>query len=195
MARWEPNARERLQNSALELFLEQGYEGTTAAQIAERAGLAKSTFFRHFTDKREVLFGGQELLHDLFVDAIAAAPASATPLEAAGATLAAAATVFGPERRTWARRRQTVVEQNSELQERELLKLAGLTAATADALRTRGVPDPTAGLAAEIGALAFRQAFARWIAPPNQRDFADLAQEQLRELSAALPTLDLTTVT
>jgi AcrR family transcriptional regulator len=190
MARWEPNARERLQNSALDLFLEQGYEGTTATQIAERAGLAKSTFFRHFTDKREVLFGGQDLLHDLFVDAIAAAPAGATPLGAVGAALAAAATAFGPDRRTWARRRQTVVERNSELRERELLKLAGLTTATAGALRARGVPDLAAELAAEVGGLAFRQGFASWVDPANEQDFADLTAARLKELTAALATLD-----
>ncbi|MFY1635141.1 TetR/AcrR family transcriptional regulator [Solwaraspora sp. WMMB335] len=189
MGRWQPNARERLQGAALELFLQRGYENTTAAEIAERAGLAKSTFFRHFADKREALFGGQDVLNRMFVDAITGAPESATPIEALRAALLAAATFFGPERRAWAQRRHTVVEANSELRERELLKLAGLTAAIAGALRERGLADPTASLAAEFGGLAFRNTFARWIDPANHLDFADVARQELDGLRAATAAL------
>jgi AcrR family transcriptional regulator len=190
MGRWEPNARERLQRSALELFLQQGYERTTAAEIAERAGLTKSTFFRHFTDKQEVLFWGQDALIRLFVDAITGAPGSVTPIDALGAALDAAATVFRPERRAWAQQRQSVIADNSDLRERELLKRAALAEAMADALRKRGVTDPTASLAAEFGSLAFRNAFARWVDPANQRDFADVAHQELDGLRAATAALD-----
>ena len=74
MARWQPGARERLQAVTLELFAEQGFEGTTVAEIASRAGLTERTFFRYFTDKREVLFTGQDTFEGMFVDQIAAAP-------------------------------------------------------------------------------------------------------------------------
>jgi AcrR family transcriptional regulator len=190
MGRWEPNARERLARSALELFLERGYESTTAAEIAERAGLAKSTFFRHFADKREVLFGGQDALNHLFGDAITGAPGSATPIDAVGAALDAAATIFSPERRTWVQQRQAVIAGNSDLRERELLKGAALTAVMADALRKRGVTDPAASLAAELGSLAFRNAHARWTDPAIQRDFADIARQELDGLRAATAALD-----
>src|SRR5580704_6940447 len=91
MARWEPNARERLERAALALFMEHGFDATTVTEITARAGLTKSTFFRHFADKREVLFGGQDLLTGLFTDAIQAAPSSATILDCLGAALSAAA--------------------------------------------------------------------------------------------------------
>ncbi|MFC5829025.1 TetR/AcrR family transcriptional regulator [Nonomuraea insulae] len=190
MGRWEPNARERLGRSALELFLERGYESTTAAEIAERAGLAKSTFFRHFADKREVLFGGQDRLNRLFIDAVTGVPDSATPLDAVAAALDAVAAAFGPEQRAFVRQRHAVISGNSDLRERELLKLAALTAVMADTLRERGVPDPAASLAAELGSLAFRNAHARWIDPANQQDFPDLARQELNELKAATATLD-----
>ncbi|SEH00384.1 DNA-binding transcriptional regulator, AcrR family [Nonomuraea solani] len=189
MGRWEPNARERLERSALELFLQQGYESTTAAEIAERAGLAKSTFFRHFTDKREVLFGGQEALNRLFADAITGAPGSATPLDAIRAALESAVRIFSPERHVWVRQRKVVITGNSDLLERELLKLASLTAAMADALRKRGVTDPTASLAAELGRLAFHNAYARWADPANQRDYLEIAHQELDELRAATAAL------
>lgn len=189
MARWEPNAQERLTQAALELFVDQGYDKTTVAEITERAGLTKRTFFRHFADKREVLFLGQEALTRLFTDAIAAAPASAGPLEAVAAALEASAEAFGPERREFVLRRQSVVAAHDELRERELLKMARLTAAMADELRARGVPDPTAGLVAELGSLAFSTAFARWVEPSCREGFAELARTALEELRAVAASL------
>ncbi|WP_022907304.1 TetR/AcrR family transcriptional regulator, partial [Curtobacterium sp. B18] len=82
MARWEPGARERLVIAAVDLFTEQGYDATTVVEIAERAGVTKSTFFRHFPDKRELLVAGQETLSRLLAEGIAEAPAEATPLDA-----------------------------------------------------------------------------------------------------------------
>jgi AcrR family transcriptional regulator len=189
MSRWEPNARERLQQAALDLFVERGYENTAVAEIAERAGLAKSTFFRHFRDKREVLFGGGDLLGGLFADAIAAAPEDATPLAAVGAALAAARAGFPAERRDWVRQRMAVVQASDELRERELLKRAALVDLMTRALRERGVADPVAGLAAGLGYLAFPAAIARWTEPGEQRDFADLAHQELARLREALPEL------
>src|SRR5208282_539426 len=106
MARWEPDARQRLVRAALDLFTEQGYDNTTVTQIAERAGLTKSTFFRHFPDKREVLAAGQDTLCQLFEEGIASAPASATPLAAVAAALDAATEAFTPERQELGRKMQ-----------------------------------------------------------------------------------------
>ncbi|MEU0532926.1 TetR/AcrR family transcriptional regulator [Amycolatopsis tolypomycina] len=189
MSRWEPNTRERLLDAALDLFGERGYDSVTVAEIAERAGLTKRTFFRHFADKREVLFAGQEIMSRLLSDAIAAAPASATPIEAVAAALTAATQPLGPHRRERARQIRAVVAGHTDLRERELLKLATLRAAMAEALRARGTPPPTASLAAEIGGLAFSTGFIRWVEPDSEREFAPLVLEALDELMAATTTL------
>ncbi|MEU2780005.1 helix-turn-helix domain-containing protein, partial [Streptomyces sp. NPDC007162] len=157
MGRWEPNARERLAAAALQLYSEQGYEQTTVAQIARQAGLTERTFFRHYADKREVLFAGSPL-QELFVAAVAQAPSSASLLDVLGAGLDAASDMFRG-RHQYALRRQAVVAAHPELRERELIKLASLAAALADALRGRGVPEPTAALAAETCVAVFKVGF------------------------------------
>jgi AcrR family transcriptional regulator len=183
MSRWEPNARGRLEQAALDLFVERGFEQTTVAEIAQRAGLTERTFFRYFTDKREVLFAGVGALQDLLVRAVARAPDSATPLDAIAGALEAAAPLFA-ERGDYPRRRQAVIAANAELQERELIKLAALAAAMAGALRERGIPEPAASLAAEAGIAVFRIAFERWTAEDCQPDLAKLISESLGELKA-----------
>jgi AcrR family transcriptional regulator len=189
MGRWEPNARERLERAALALFAEHGYDATTVAEIADRAGLTKSTFFRHFADKREVLFGGQDMLADVFSTAIRTAPPSATTADCIAAALESAAVAFTPERHDLAPQRRAVIAANSELQERELLKRARLSSVVADALCARGTDDTTARLAAQVGVLAFSTAYARWAVPENQQPFSELAREALRELQASATTL------
>ena len=181
MGRWEPDARGRLESAALALFGEHGFENTTVAEIAERAGLTERTFFRYFTDKREVLFAGAGALQDLLVDAVINAPRSAAPIDAIAIALQAAAAVF---RRDYAVQRQTVIAANSELQERELIKLATLASALADALRRRGVTDPSAGLAAEAGIAVFKVAFERWISAANRRDLSQLIRDSFDQLKA-----------
>lgn len=189
MPRWEPDARQRLVRAALELFTEQGYDNTTVTQIAERAGLTKSTFFRHFPDKRELLVAGQDTLCRLLADGIATAPNAVTPLEAVAAALDAASGAFTPDRRELGPKIQAVIAANSELQERDALKHVGLASAMTDALQKRGVPDPTASLAAELGVLALKRAFARWADPTNQQELGELARRSLHELQAASATL------
>lgn len=175
MGRWEPNARGRLERAALELYVERGFEGTSVAEIAERAGLTERTFFRHYADKREVLFAASSGLQELLVGAVARAPESATPMEAVAAALDAAAAAL-QERQEHARRRQAVIAANAELQERELIKLASLSAALADALRQRGVDDASASLAAEAGIAVFKIAFRRWVEQAEQAEQKDLSQ-------------------
>jgi AcrR family transcriptional regulator len=190
MARWEPNARERLVRAAVDLFTEQGYEATTVTQIAERAGgLTKTTFFRHFPDKREVLFAGQEIHVRLIADAVAGAPDSATPLEAVGAAVDAVAASFPEDRRELAARLKVLVAGNAELQERSAFKSASLAQAMTDGLLARGVPDRTASLAADIGVRAFHEAFARWADPSDRRSLVEHAHQALDELRAAVATL------
>jgi AcrR family transcriptional regulator len=183
MGRWEPNARGRLERAAIELYGERGFEQTTVAEIAARAGLTERTFFRHFADKREVLFWGAAALQELLVNAVANAPESAAPIDAVAAALAAAGVLL-QERRDGARLRHAIIVANAELQERELIKMAALAAALADTLRERGVSDPAASLAAEAGIAVFKIAFERWIADPAQRDLPQLMHESLTELKA-----------
>ncbi len=182
MSRWQPNAAGRLQQAALELYAERGYEETTVAEIAERAGLTERTFFRHFADKREVLFRGSGELQQLIVEAVDAAPASATPMEAIAIGLAAAGAIFDPPRRPHSLQRQAVIDANPELQERELVKLASLATALAEALRRRGVQDPAAELTAEAGIAVFRVAFERWVHDHSNRDFARFVHVGIAEL-------------
>ena len=181
MGRWEPNARGRLEQAALELYVERGYEQTTVAEIAERAGLTERTFFRHFADKREVLFAGAGALQELLVTAVAGAPDAAAPLEAVAAALEAAGALL-QERREYSRRRQSVIDANPALQERELIKLAALASALAGALRRRGVTGPAASLTAEAGIAVFKIAFERWISETGRSDLPRLIRESLDEL-------------
>lgn len=185
MSRWEPNARGRLEQAALDLFIERGFDQTTVTEIAERAGLTERTFFRYFADKREVLFWGQERLRELYVRTIAAAPEGAAPIDAVAAALEAAVPVFH-QRRALVRQRQAVIAATPDLQERELLKSATLADAMAAALRQRGVPDPTARLAADAGSLAFHSAFIRWASAPEAHDLSLLIREAFDQLKMML---------
>jgi AcrR family transcriptional regulator len=185
MSRWEPNARGRLERAAMELYLERGFEQTTVAEIAERAGLTKRTFFRHYADKRDVLFAGAAHLEKLVVDAVADAPGSGTPVAAVIAGIEAAATLIeslgeGPHAR------QSVIDANPELQERELVKLASLAAAIAGALRERGVEPRAANLAAEAGIAVFKIAFEDWTRQPGRQDLHSLVHMSLGDLKALL---------
>jgi AcrR family transcriptional regulator len=183
MSRWEPDARGRLEKAAMELYSERGFEPTTVAEIAKRAGLTERTFFRHYADKREVLFGGSSSLQDLLVSTLAATPESTAPIDAVAVALEAAASRL-QERRDYSLHRQAVIAANPELQERELIKLATLAAALADELRRRGVTEPAASLAGEAGIAVFRIAFERWINKANKQDFTQLIRDSLDELKA-----------
>jgi AcrR family transcriptional regulator len=183
MARWEPDSRGRLEQAALALYGERGFENTTVTEIAARAGLTERTFFRYFADKREVLFWGAGTLQELLVSAVVSAPDSAAPIDAVAAALEAAGALL-QERRESARQRHTVIAANTELRERELIKLASLASALADTLRRRGVRDPAATLTAETGIAVFRVAFERWANETNQQDLPQLIRESLDELKA-----------
>jgi AcrR family transcriptional regulator len=191
MGRWEPGARERLVVAAVDLFADQGYDATTVTQIAERAGVTKSTFFRHFADKRELLVAGQETLSRLLAEGITEAPATASPLEAVAAGLEHASSAMGPMNRELAPRLKAAIAASAELQERDALKNVSLAAAMTTALVARGVPNPTAAIAAELGVLAFKRGFTDW--SDGDRDATDglarytlAALDELRAASASL---------
>jgi AcrR family transcriptional regulator len=183
MSRWEPDASGRLQQAAIELYVERGFEQTTVAEIAERAGLTERTFFRHFADKREVLFFRSADLQQLFVDTVTNAPEGTAPLDTIAAAVEAASEVL-EERPDWSRERFAVISANPALQERELMKMASLTTAVAQALRGRGVEEAVASLTAEAGIAVFRVAFERWIRATDASDFRDVVRGSFAQLRA-----------
>lgn len=191
MTRWLPGARERLVVAAVDLFTEQGYDATTVAQIAERAGVTRSTFFRYFPDKRDLLVAGQETLSRLLAEGIAAAPDGATPLDAVAAGLASLSTAMGPINRELGPRMKAAIAASAELQERDALKSAGLASAMTSALVARGVPETTSQLAAEVGLLAIKRAYTEWSEGDADagHDMAHYALAALNELRAASASL------
>jgi len=192
MPRWKPDAKQRLVVAALSLFTEQGYDATTVAEIAERAGLTRSTFFRHFGDKREILAAGQTTLSRLLVEGIEGAPAGATPLQAVAAGLERASGAMTSFNRELSPLLRAAIEANEELQHRDALKIIGLAAAMTEALIQRGIAEATAHVATEIGVLAFKRGFARWTDPAHDHDPGELAthtRAALAELTTAVTEL------
>ncbi len=183
MPRWKPDAAGRLFTEAITLFAQQGYDETTVAEIAERSGLTKRTFFRYFSDKREVLFSGSAELEQVWVDGVKDAVADATPLAAVDNGLDAVAAMF-EERHDFARMRAEIVAANPELQERELIKLQSLAAAITRALLDGGVPEHAATLAAQAGVTVFHVAFGRWVQQDDPAALRRLMDESLAELRA-----------
>jgi AcrR family transcriptional regulator len=167
----------------MDLYLEQGFTQTTVAEIAERAGVTPRTFFRHFADKREVLFAGSDLLLEGMAEAIASSPEGESALSLVSTALLAACEVIG-ENREFSRRRQSVITANPDLQERELMKMATLAAALAEGLRARGVPDADAGIVAETGIALFRVSFERWVSDTGAGELTDEAKDSLKRLKA-----------
>ena len=186
MPRWKPDAHGRLMSAAIELFARQGYEATTVAEITERAGLTKRSFFRYFSDKREVLFSGSGELQRLWLEGIAAAPPDASALESVIAGLDPVAAMFA-ERHEFARIRAGVIAANPELQERELIKLQNLSSAISATLLERGVSANSAQLAAQSGVTVFHVAFGRWVEqddPSAMRRLIDGSLADLRSVTA-----------
>ena len=181
-----PESRVRLERAALDLFIERGFEGATACEIAARAGLTERTFFRHFADKREVLFGGQAELQERLADAVRVAPAAAPPLDVVACAFQQIAREVIEERRPLSRKRQTVINAVESLRERELLKLAALSQTVAVALQSRGVAQPLASLTAESGMTIFKVAYDVWIEPSNEREFAEIIGEMLEQLKSVI---------
>jgi len=184
MVRWQPDARGRLEQAAMALYLERGFDQVTVADIADRAGLTERTFFRYFADKREVLFGGSVALSDRLVAAAAEAPAGLSPLDVLAAAFDDAARTFFGDGAERPRGRQAVIDAHPGLQERELIKLATLSTVLAGALRDRGVAEPAASLAAEAAVAVFKNAFARWLEGAEGADLAPILSRAFAEMKA-----------
>lgn len=183
MSRWEPNARGRLETAAMALFAERGFEQTTVAEIAGRAGLTERTFYRHFADKREVLFPDANPLVGFLAETLANAPESSVPFDSVAFVFEGVADYF-KDRREYSRQRYAVIAANGELKERELVKLASMTSTLAEGLRSRGVGEPAASLCAEAGVAVFKVAHAQWVAEGEERDLRELIRAALDELRA-----------
>jgi AcrR family transcriptional regulator len=182
MPRWQPDGFERLQAAAFELFADQGFERTTVAEIAQRAGLTQRTFFNHFADKREVLFGLSSEFQQEIVREIAACADAVPPLDAVVRALQAAADTIFEERRAAVTRRLKIIAANPELQEREFSKGAALTDAIAAALHARGLDPETALLTAGAGMLVQQAAIQRWTQPAESRPLPELLSDALHAL-------------
>ncbi|MCW2840835.1 MAG: regulatory protein TetR [Aeromicrobium sp.] len=180
MSRWDPDAKGRLGQAARELFVEQGFDRTTVADIAARAGLTERTFFRHFVDKREVLFAGDRLAEQLTAS-VAGAPAGERPLEIVTRAIEEACDLITRDAQ-WSRRRAGIVAEHPELRERELAKMGLLASALSTGLRERGVDAATAELSAEAAVLAFRLAYERWASDAEAQRLAPLVRVVLAEL-------------
>ncbi len=191
MPRWEPQARNRLRDAALELFLAHGFENVTVAQITERAGLTRRTFSRYFTDKRDVLFAESEQIPAVMAAAVERADPDLAPF---GAMLTALTEVGDLVPDEHAAERRAIVQASPELQERGLSKFAAITSALAAALEQRGADAATAALLAQVGVAIFRTAFDRWAEQPKRASLADRIRETAAELAAnlqpAAPTSD-----
>lgn len=185
MARWEPDAQGRLERAAMELFQERGYVRTTVEEIAARAGLTERTFFRYFTDKREVLFSGSKALESILVDSIANAPKRAAPLAVVTAAFEAAGAALQDRRELrFVRARRELIAQHTELLERELVKLASLAAVVTKALHARGVSEPMASMAAEAGVAIFKIGFECWLSTKPPQTFAEHIRAASQSLTA-----------
>ncbi len=188
MARWEPDAVGRLRQAAMELYREPGYDKVTVAEIAAHAGLTPRTFFRHFADKREVLFFGTDEVEALVVEGIMTAAEGTPALEVVATALTPIAKLNDedPVHADYARQRHLVIQAYGELRERELGKHASLASAISTALRSRGVAGPAAKLAAETGLAAFTVGFERWIDDPKRRGMRAHVREAMRELGSVV---------
>jgi len=185
MARWESGSRERLAASALRLFASKGFEGTTVAEIAAEAGLTERTFFRHYADKPEVLFAGQDEFEAVFLDGLETST-STQPMDLVIAALDHAVAFFPDEKRPWSRSRHAILNENVALRERELHKMSALADALTAALVDRGIDSTAAALAAEATVSVFRRSFAAWIAEGESRSFGDIQRDVLIQLQALL---------
>jgi AcrR family transcriptional regulator len=185
--RWEQGSEERLTAAALELFREQGFENTSVVEIARRARVTNRTFFRYFSDKREVLFADADDVRAALVEGVRRAPGVAEPLGLVVRVLAQHHWEGLAPRRAL-RERAAVIAANPELLERDLVKQHAMALEFADVLERRGVDPDLARVAARVGIQVFLTAYERWLDPEEgAEDLAAISEELLSTLRAALP--------
>jgi len=190
MPRWDPRAKDRLREAALELYLEHGYENVTVTEITERAGLTRRTFSRYFTDKRDVLFAGSEQLPAVLADAVRQADPELSPLDALLTALADTGELL-VDRLSHAAQRRAIISASPELRERERTKFAAVAEAVAGALQQRGTAPSRAALFAEVGVAIFQAAFERWTQHSEDTGFSACLQEAATDLASSLAAADI----
>jgi AcrR family transcriptional regulator len=189
MGRWEPDAKGRILRASMELFTERGYEATTTAQIAERAGLTRTTLFRLFPDKREILFHGQGILIALALDGAQNAPAGAGPFEALTAAITAMTDAHSADTRATGRTLDPVIASSPELQERAAFKRFAITNAVRDSLTARLGDPRAAGLLADMGVRAYYAGYDTWVASDEARSLTDVVIDELAAAQTVLGAL------
>lgn len=191
MSRWAPDAALRLESAALELFAEQGYAATTVPEITARAGLTTRTFFRHFTDKREVLFLRDREFPTVVATVLADAPPGLTPLDLVMFGLEAVTAENFDLWRPGMIVRRTIIQSDDRLRERELLKSARLAAAIQSALVTEGIEPAAAALAAPFGVLIFDSSLTEWLDASDPRPLPDVLRDTLARMHALFSGVSL----
>lgn len=192
MPRWEHGSKERLQQAAMELFEEQGFEDTSAVQIAKRARLTTRTFFRYFADKQEVLFADEEMLRAALVHEIRQATDIAEPLQ----TVTRILSEFdweGLAPRESLRRREAMIASTPYLRQRELMKQHQMASEFGSALHEHGVDPEVAELAAHVGVNVFRSAYRQWLVADGNADLATTTETVMSLLAGIVPTKAATT--
>jgi AcrR family transcriptional regulator len=187
MPRWEHGSEERLKKAAIELFEEQGFENTSVIEISERARVTTRTFFRYFSDKREVLFAESDELRAMLLERILQAPDVEEPLRVVIGVLSE----FDWESlgsRNFQRQRQAVITANPELLERDLIKHHSIAVGFIDALRQRGVDADIARLAAYVGIQLFITAYVHWLEAGDKADLAMMSESVMSRLASIVPT-------
>ena len=182
MSRWQPNARDRLERAAIELFIDQGVAETTVPQITARAGLTTRTFFRHFADKREVLFARDAELPAVVAQIAADAPASLSPMMLIAHALETVAATRLEGQLAYLRTRRAVIQADEGLRERELRKLSALSDAISRGFRTRGLDELTSILAAQLAVTVFSVTISRWLDQDGAQPLSALVHDTLRAL-------------
>jgi AcrR family transcriptional regulator len=186
VSRWRPDARERLKLAALELFAEQGFAATTVPEITARAGLTTRTFFRHFADKREVLFADDAEVPAFAAQLMAEAPASAEPMTLILEGLRTVAETRFEPRKAALRERRALVGSDEGLRERELRKRAALSEAVRAGFLARGLDSARAALLAETCVTLMTVAVAEWLDRDDDRKLYDIMLDALAALRDAL---------
>jgi AcrR family transcriptional regulator len=194
MARWEPDTRGRLLRAAVELFVERGYEATTAAQIADRANVTRTTLFRHFADKREILFQGQDELVALAAEGVAAAPRTSTPFEVLRAGILPLCAIHTEDRREIRQGLASVIPASPELRERAVHKRSAVTDALHAALSDRLGDDRQAGVLADLGVRAYYDGYAAWILAGEREPLAEVVRTELEAAESALVRVAFSTL-
>jgi AcrR family transcriptional regulator len=185
VVRWEPDARQRLERAALDLFAEQGFAATTVPEITARAGLTTRTFHRHFADKREVLFAGEDI-PAMTARMMTEAPAALDPLTLIMGGLATLARTLFEGRRDELRLRREIIRSDAGLTERELQKRAAVAEAVRRGFVARGEPATTAALLAQTAVTLLNVSVQEWMDRDDDRPLADIIAGTLESLRSAL---------